>query len=107
MVIYAEWSNNITVQLSMSLMTKSIPLISPYIFTSLSPLLFLNIKSSLLSFFFFLIEVGGAGRLASSSAALMMVWKSDFRDAPPTRKPSMFGCLMSDAALDPETEPPY
>jgi len=43
--------------------------------------------------------------LSNYPLALMMVMKSGLSDAPPTRKPSMSGCLASSLQLSADTEP--
>ena len=52
-VTWAVWSSNATVHLSRSFIMKSIPFISPGLFTRISSCFDLNIKSALFSFFFF------------------------------------------------------
>ena len=43
--------------------------------------------------------------MTSYPFALMIVMKSGFSDAPPTRKPSMSGCFASSLQLSADTEP--
>jgi len=52
-----------------------------------------------------LMSIKEAVFLSGQLLALRMVMKSGLSDAPPTRKPSMSGCLASSLQLSADTEP--